>query len=147
MASATPPPASAAAPAPALPLSVDRRPSSVTTAAVLLLISTVTSAAMVINLIFNYHRAATPQLLMRNFGFDILWILFVVGLWQRQNWARFAIVVLIVWGVGNLAYNMIRVMSSGYGITAFAVPILLAAIHAVAAVLIFSPTSNAWFKR
>ena len=147
MASATPPPATAPAAAPALPYSVDRRPSSVTTAAVLLLISSAISAAMVVNLIFNYRRAVTPELLTRTFGFDILWILFVIGLWQRQNWARFAVLVLIVWGVGNLAYNMIRVMSSGYGIAAFAVPILLAAIHVAAAVLIFNSASNAWFKR
>jgi hypothetical protein len=70
-------------------------------------------------------------------------ILLVIGLWQRQGWARFAILLLIVWGLGTLIFTMIRV-----GVLwTFAIPLAIAALRLCAVYLFFRPESNAWFKK
>lgn len=116
-------------------------------AIVILLICCAISIVSVANFVLKYHRAGTSQYLVRSIGFDVLWILFVVGLWQRQNWARFAVLVLVAWGLGNLALSMIRLSSSTFAVFAFAIPIVVAGLHLLAAYLIFRPDSNAWFKK
>jgi hypothetical protein len=141
-------PSPAFAPAPAQPVTGgDERPSSVIAGIVLLAISFAISIMSVANILISYPRAATPMFLTRSFGFDILWILFTIGLWQRQGWARFAILLLTLWSAGNLLYGVIRVASSGAAIYGFALPLGIAALHVGALVLLFRPDSNAWFKR
>jgi len=125
----------------------EKSPASVRIAIALFLISCAISIVSVVNIVLTYPRAATPQFLTRSIGFDILWILFVVGLWQRQNWARFALLVFIAWGLGTLALNIMRVASSSGAVFAFAIPLSMAALRLVAAYLMFRPDSNAWFKR
>lgn len=140
--------ASVAAPI-AVPQSVagDQSPVSVRIAIAIFLISCAVGIVSVINIVLNYPRAATPTYLTRSIGFDILWILFVLGLWQRQNWARFAILVFIAWGLGTLGLSMMRVVSSGGAAFGFAIPLSMAAARLVAAYLMFRPESNAWFKK
>jgi hypothetical protein len=132
--------------APAIPATSDASPTSVRLAIVILTISLAISIFSVANFFLKYHRAATSQYLVRSIGFDVLWILFMIGLWQRQSWARFGVLALTAWGLGSMAISMMRIASS-LALFAFAVPILVAALHLFAAYLVFRPESNAWFRK
>ncbi len=132
---------------PAVPAANGTFPTSVRMAIVILLICCAISIFSVANFLLKYHRFSTSQYLVRSIGFDVLWIMFVIGLWQRQNWARFAVLALVAWGVGNLAFSMIRLSSSSLAIFTFALPILVAVLHVLAGYLLFRPDSNAWFKK
>ncbi len=137
-----------AAPVPAQPIVVaDQRPSSVTIGIVLLVLCCLVSIFSIVSILYNYPRAATPEFLTRSVGLDVLWILLIIGLWQRQGWARFAILALSIWSLGTLLYSIIRVTSSGGAIFAFAIPMAITAMHFGALFLLFRPDSNAWFKR
>jgi hypothetical protein len=142
VAAATPPPVSV------LPSAVEGTPASVNVAIAILVVALLINIVGVVNFIARFSRYATPQYLTRAFGFDILWILFVIGLWMRQNWARFAVLALTVWGAGQLLFNIVRFSTSpSFSIFTFAMPIGLAALHIVAVVLLFQSASSAWFKK
>jgi RNA polymerase subunit RPABC4/transcription elongation factor Spt4 len=118
------------------------RPASVTIAGTLLIVCLVLSILSLAGILI------TPTLLSRlpvsfwarTFGFWMVWTVFLIFFWQRQNWTRFAIMLLVLWNVGNLALNFRASFS-------LIVPILIAAIRVGAAYLMFKPESDAWFKK
>jgi hypothetical protein len=138
---------SGVAPIPA-PLAVaEKSPPGVQIAIALLLITCAISLVSIANLFLIRRAVASPVFLTRSVGLTILMILLVIGLWQRQGWARIAILVLIVWGIGNLAFSMIRVAASNVAVWTFAIPLAIAALRLCAVYLMFRPESNAWFKK
>jgi len=130
-------------PSAATPLAPQRCPSSVQIAIVLLLITCAISLVSIANLLLTHPTAASPIFLTRSIGLTTLMILLVIALWQRQGWARIAILVLIVWGLGTLIFSMIRVPA----LWTLAIPIATAALRLCAVYLFFRPESNAWFKK
>jgi hypothetical protein len=126
----------------AAPVPSQQRPTSVQLAVALLLITCAISLVSLANVFLIHHAAASAIFLTRSIGLTILMILLVIALWQRQGWARIAIVLLIVWGIGNLAVSMIRVAAPW----PFAIPIAIDALRLCAVYLFFRPESNAWFK-
>jgi hypothetical protein len=132
-----------AAPPPA-PAVLDARPESVRLAIILLLISW----AMPLLLL---ARAATIYgfrfgIMAQSLAVAVVGIALIAFLWQRQNWARIAVLVLILWVVGNLAMNMLRLV--GAHITwGWAPSIATGILRICAAYLLFRPESNAWFKK
>lgn len=141
--------AAVAPPPVSVPPSVgEESPGSVKIAIAILVITLAVSVLSVAYYLVRYSRYATPLYLTEVFGFNILWILFLIGLWLRQNWARFAVLALVVWGAGQLFFNFVRLSTlSNFRIFAFAMPIGIAALHIIAVVLVFQSASNAWFKK
>ena len=135
------------APIPAQLAVAEKSPPGLQVAIVFLLITCAISLVSTANLFLIHPAAASPVFLTRSIGLTILMILLVIGLWQRQGWARFAILVLIVWGIGNLAFTMIRVAASNVAVWTFAIPLAIAALRLCALYLMFRPESNAWFKK
>jgi hypothetical protein len=133
---------------PAPPITGDRRPSSVAIAIAILLLTSVFNLMSTANifLTYRYRALATPVFLMRTVGLTILLILFIVGLWQRQGWARYMVLLFLVWGIGTLGYNVIRT-GGNLAMFAFAIPIAVALLRVFAIYLLFRPESNAWFNR
>lgn len=82
--------------------------------------------------------------LVRSIGFLVLWIVLTTLVWQRQTWARIAIVLLVAWSLGNLMLTGLHV---SLAVFALAVPLLIDTMRIVAALLLFRPQSNAWFKK
>jgi hypothetical protein len=70
-----------------------------------------------------------------------------ICIWARQNWARFAVVVFLVWAIGNLSFTILRYAGSSAISLTLAIPLLTDAIRVWAAVLLFKPESTAWFKK
>jgi hypothetical protein len=125
------------------------RPFSVTQAGVLLL------AAFVISVLSFGRLLTTPSIIsrlgpvywIRTIGFWIAWIVALSFFWQRQNWARIAIALLVVWHVGNLGWILMRNLGLGTVSFSFAIALLIAVARLAALVLMFTPDSNAWFKK
>jgi hypothetical protein len=83
-------------------------------------------------------------LLGRTIGLWILWIVLTILVWQRQAWARIAILLLLAWSLMNLMLTGLRFSTA---IFALVVPLLIDALRIAAAFLLFKPESNAWFKK
>lgn len=77
---------------------------------------------------------------------SLLWIVFILFLWQRQSWARIAIVVLIAFVVLNLSFSILRYGGAIYG-WRWTILIAEEIMRVCAAYLLFRPESNAWFKK
>ncbi|MGA3205973.1 MAG: hypothetical protein ABSF12_26050 [Bryobacteraceae bacterium] len=84
---------------------------------------------------------------LRMVGLSLLWMVLPICIWARQNWARFAVVVLLVWAIGNLAFTVLRYASSSAIALTLAMPLLTDALRIWAAILLFKPESTAWFKK
>jgi hypothetical protein len=135
-------------PAPVAPASVAvgvTRPSSILLAVTLLLISWAISLLSLAAILLTHGgvilinaRSVVPL---------VLWIVFVIFLWQRQSWARIAILLLLAWSIGNLALVFLRIPASSAVIWSLAVPIAVNVLRLCAAYMMFTPASNAWFKK
>jgi hypothetical protein len=140
--------ATAAAPMPAavVPVAVVARPSAVTVASVLLLISCLISLMSLASIFVmpNMLSRMPAILLGRTIGLWILWIVLTILVWQRQAWARIAILLLLAWSLMNLMLTGLRFSTA---IFALVVPLLIDALRIAAAFLLFKPESNAWFKK
>jgi|ERR1700722_4836241 hypothetical protein len=135
------------APTPAPFTASEKCPSSVQIAIILLSITCAISLVSTANIFLVHHAAASPVFLTRSIGLTLLLILLVIALWQRQGWARIAILVLIVWGLGTLMFSVIRFAASSIAVWTFAIPLAIAAMRLGAVYLMFRPESNAWFKK
>jgi xanthosine utilization system XapX-like protein len=78
--------------------------------------------------------------------FTILWLALIVALWQRQDWARIALVVLIAWSLINLAITFIRIAGMNGPMWGLSIAVGENILRIIAALLVFRPQSNAWFK-
>jgi len=122
---------------------VDARPSAVTLASVLLLVSCLISLTSLASILIMPSRI--PALFVaRTIGLWILWVVLTILVWQRQSWARFAILLLLAWSLVNLMLTGLRFTVA---IFALIVPLLIDVLRIGAAVLLFKPDSNAWFKK
>jgi hypothetical protein len=70
----------------------------------------------------------------------------LVCIWQRQAWARIALILVLVWGIGNLMMGMLRIGAS-YPFMNLFVPILVDGLRVGAVYLLFRPASNAWYRK
>jgi hypothetical protein len=131
------------------PAAVEARPSSVRLATILLFIawgaSFLSLAAFLLNP--SLLRRMSVLIPLRMVGLSLLWMVLPICIWARQNWARFALVVLLVWAIGNLAFTILRYAGSSAISLTLAMPLLTDAIRVWAAVLLFKPESTAWFKK
>ncbi len=127
----------------------DVRPSSVTIAVVLLAICLVIGISMFAFAMAMYpRRAAIPiQVWFQSAVTSLLWVTCLIFLWQRQDWARYLAILLIVLNAGYLAVTMIRVSSANAPMWTFAAPVIEDIVRVVAAVMLFQPQSNSWFKK
>ena len=122
------------------------RPASINLAVILILVSSGISLISFVSVLFatsgrSFGLPAT--FLFRSVVFLILWIAFAICIWQRQNWARFAILVLLAYGAGNLLLTSLRVpINWGFALTLIIIALRLGAI-----VLMFKPESNTWFNK
>jgi hypothetical protein len=137
-------------PAPVEPASVAvapnvARPPSILLAITLLLICCAINLLSFATIFFTYRRSIGID--ARSIAPLVLWIVFVIFLWQRQSWARIAILLLLAWSIGNLALVFLRIPASSAVIWSFAVPIAVNVLRVCAAYLMFTPASNAWFKK
>jgi hypothetical protein len=129
---------------PAASPGADTRPSSVTAGIMLLLISWVIGLFSFAAILF---RIGLRFSFIQTIFFSILWLALIIALWQRQNWARIAIVVLIVWNVANLALTFIRMAGMNAPMWGLSIGVGEAIMRIVAVLLLFRPQSNAWFKK
>jgi len=133
-----------AAPIPvAVPVIVDARPSAVTVASALLLLSCLISLMSLASMLIMPSRIPSV-FLARSGGLWILWVVLTILVWQRQSWARIAILVLLAWSLVNLMLTGLRLSAA---IFALLVPLLIDALRIGAAFLLFKQESNAWFKK
>ncbi|HTB15165.1 MAG TPA: hypothetical protein VK752_26520 [Bryobacteraceae bacterium] len=130
---------------PAQPAPSGRMPSSVQIAIVLLLVTCAISLFSTATVYFTHRVAAMPMYLTRSLGLNLLMILFIAGLWQRQGWARIVILLYIAWTIGTMALSMTRVRSDAV-LWAFAVPVAILLVRLCAGFLLFRPQSNTWFR-
>jgi hypothetical protein len=125
------------------------RPGSVTTAGILLTVAFVLGILSLGGLLLR--PGIIPLLPMtywiRTIGVSALWIVVLLCYWQRQGWARIGIVLLTLWAVGNLMLALTRNLSLAALSFSLAFALLLAILRIGAVVLMFTPASNAWFKR
>ena len=143
-----PVPVSAPAATPIAAASPNERPSSVSLAALLLVI------ALGISLLSTASILVNPSLISRlpasfyarTIGFLVLEIVLLVCIWQRQSWARIGLALVVVWGIGNLMMSMLR-MGASYPFWNLFVPILLDGMRVWAVYLLFRPASNAWYRK
>jgi hypothetical protein len=127
----------------AVPVVVAARPSAVTVASALLLISCLISLLSVATIFIRPSRI--PSLfLARTIGLWLLWVGLTILVWQRQGWARIAILLLLAWSLANL---MLTTLRFSVAVFALAMPFLMDALRIGAAFLLFKPESNAWFKK
>ena len=135
-------------PVPAATAPANERPSSVSLAALLLVI------ALGFSMLSTASIFLTPSLISRlpasfyarTIGFLVLEIVFLVCIWQRQAWARVGLVLVLVWGIGNLMMSMLRIGAS-FAFVSLAVPILVDGLRLAALSLLFRPASNAWYRK
>ena len=126
----------------------NERPSSVNLAALLL------ALALGISLLSTAGIFFTPSLISRlpamfyatTIGFLILEIVLLICIWQRQGWARIALALVLVWGIGNLMMSMLR-MGASYPFWTLLTPILVDGLRVGAVYLLFRPASNAWYRK
>jgi hypothetical protein len=135
-------PAPTAAPPASAAVTVNERPSSIRVAAILLLISCLISMLSLAPALLRLP----PMFLVRTVTLLAAWIVLTILIWQRQAWARIAILVLIVWAVGNLLITSLRIGESGTLAFSLAFPLLIDALRIAAAYLLFKPESSTWFK-
>jgi hypothetical protein len=127
----------------AIPIMVDARPSAVTVASALLLISCLVSLTSLASILIMPSRI--PGIfLARSIGLWILWVVLTILVWQRQSWARIAILLLLAWSLVNLMLTGLRFSAA---IFALLVPLLIDALRIGAAILLFKQESNTWFKK
>jgi hypothetical protein len=129
-----------------VPTMVNARPSAVRLACVLLLVSCLISFASVASIFLAPKiMSRMPALfLARSIGLWVLWVVLTILVWQRQAWARIAILLLLAWSLGNLVLTSLRF---SVAVFALAIPFLIDALRIGAAFLLFKPESNAWFKK
>ena len=128
-----------AAPAPAPPAVVNDKERSL--AVILLLISSGISL-LSFGVLFR-----VPGLLTRFPASFFFGLVFVIGIWQRQAWARIATVLLLVWGIANLLISIPRIGGSVAFAPSLFVPILVDVLRVCAVYLLFKPESNAWYRK
>jgi hypothetical protein len=131
------------------PVAVEARPSSIRLATIVLFIAWgvnfLSLAAFLLNpSVFTRMSVLIP---LRMVGLSLVWMVLPICIWARQNWARFAVVVFLVWAIGNLAFTVSRYAGSGVIALTVATPLLTDALRVWAAVLLFKPASTAWFKK
>ncbi len=83
--------------------------------------------------------------------YDVAWGILVFFLWKRQNWARFVIVVFVVYTIAMSVFGFSRGLASiGFGnmsyLFSLATTFAVAAVRAYAAYLLYQPEANAYFK-
>ena len=125
-----------------VPVAVNGRPSAVTVASALLLISCLISLMSLATLFITPSRIP-GVFLARSIGLSVLWVALTILVWQRQSWARIAILLLLAWSLVNLMLTGLRIRAA---IFVLVVPLLIDALRIGAAFLLFKPESNAWFK-
>jgi hypothetical protein len=130
-------------------LTVSERPPSVRWAGILLLISCAVSLLSLVNVSMRSHGAVLQSLafLIPTVAILVVWIALVACIWQRQGWARFAILLLLAWNILNMILSLLRIAASGRAVWGFAVALALSVLRMYAVYLLFKPESNAWFKK
>jgi hypothetical protein len=142
-------PAPVAAPVAAAPPTTSaERPSSIRLAVILLLISCVVSVLSLAVSLFQISGSVgfAATFLMRSVVILILWIVFSIALWHRQNWARFGVLALVVYTVGNVVTTAVRFPASAMNIS-FVMILVMLAIRLGAVILMFKTESSAWLKK
>ncbi len=128
---------------PVAPVTFTAPPLSVRTAVILLLIAWGVPLLLLLrDIAVSGARIGMAQ----SFAISLLWIVFILFLWQRQNWARFAIVALIAILVMNISFSILRFGGAVYS-WRWAIIIAEEILRVYAAYLLFRPESNVWFKR
>jgi hypothetical protein len=141
-------PVVAAPPVTAVAAAPNERPQSVSLAALLLVIALGFSVMSTASILLNPSLISRlpASFYARTIGFLVLGIVLLVCIWQRQAWARIALILVLVWGIGNLLVSMLRIGSS-YPFMNLFVPILVDGLRVAAVYLLFRPASNAWFRK
>lgn len=139
-----PVPGAASPVATAAPVAVGAMPSSVRTAIGLLLISWAVALGSIATLFVNFGARVG---FITSVAAALVWLLLILCIWQRQNWARIGILVLVVWVTGNVALVFLRhgdvlLVNSG-----LALALVEGAMRIYATYLLFRPDSTAWFKK
>jgi hypothetical protein len=118
-------------------------------AGILLLISCVISLlSLAATLLTSGMVSRMPaQFLVRPIAFAILWIVLTILVWQRQAWARIAILLILAWSIANLLFSMLRIGGALTLVFSLAFALLVDALRAGAAYLLFKPDSNTWYKK
>jgi len=128
---------------PAPTVLVETRPWTIRAAVALLLISwgasMLTFAALLVKYGPNFRMLQTAVS-------ALLWVLFILFLWQRQNWARIATLALIAWVVGHLVLTVLRLGAANLFGWSWAAAVVEDIMRLCAACLLLLPESNAWFR-
>ncbi len=122
----------------------DARPPTVLAAVLLLLISWIVGLMSFAAILF---RIGLRFSFIQTIFFSIVWLALIVALWQRQGWARIAVVLLIAWSLVNLAITFIRITGINGPMWGMSIAAGENILRIVAVVLLFGPQSNAWFKK
>jgi hypothetical protein len=125
------------------------RPSSVRVAALLLLI------AWGIGLLSLSGLFVQPGLIARlpayffarTITLAILWIVLTILIWNRQGWARIGIVLVLVWNIGTLLFNILHMRDLAAIAISLAVPVVVDVLRICAIYLLTKPESNAWYRK
>jgi hypothetical protein len=126
------------------PAVVAAQPQSVRLAIILLLISWAIPLFLLARAVMTYGFRF--GIMAQSLAVAVVGIALIAFLWQRQNWARIAMLVLILWVVGNLAANMLR-LAGAHMTWGWAPSIATGILRICAAYLLLRPESNAWFKK
>jgi hypothetical protein len=126
----------------------ESRPGSVRVAAILLLI------AWGIGLLSLSGLFVQPGLIarlpeyffVRTFALAILWLVLTILIWNRQGWTRIGIVLVLVWSIGTLLLNLLRIHGSMTLAISFAVPVVVDGLRICAVYLLSKPESNQWYR-
>ncbi len=128
---------------PAPPLVQAHQPAVVRNALILLLIAWAIPLLMIARVLILV--GTNIGVMAQSLAGAALWLLLIALLWKRQGWARFGVLLLLLYGLSGLAFSMLR-FSGAIGrawIPALATDIL----RICAAFLLFRPESNAWYSR
>ena len=127
----------------AQPAIVAGPPSSVRVAILLLLVSWGIPLLMLARAMVLYGPRI--GIMAQSIAGAILWLVLIAFLWQRQSWARFGVLILLVWVLGSLVLSVLRI---GGAIPWGLAPAVAADLMRICAVfLLFRPESNAWFQQ
>lgn len=129
---------------PAATLMEGVRPGSVTAATAILLLTWVFGLVSLATVIM---RLGARISLTQSVLFSLLWILIIIMIWQRQNWARIAALVLLLVNIATLAFTLVRIAGSNVAWLGFAFPVGIDLLRIFAVYLLFRPQSTAWFKK
>jgi Na+/proline symporter len=127
----------------------EERPGSVRVAALLLLI------AWGIGLLSLSGLFVQPGLIARlpayffarTIALAILWIVLTILIWNRQGWARIGIVLVLVWSIGTLLFNLLRMPGGVAMAVSLAVPVVVDVLRICAVYLLTKPESNKWYSK